>query len=127
MTGHSIQQLFFAGAGRQVQPGVQSIEPEKVAVRLALGRAGTAIAQIAKVVLALDDEERAGDVRDVGSRRALPEEVLLGLIFFNDTATNEIYPLSLHDALPISNGNRNDCPRAHQIFHREGLSVLCNI
>src|SRR6202165_6354803 len=24
------------------------------------------------------------------------------LIFFNDTATPEIYPLSLHDALPIS-------------------------
>src|SRR5256885_16113617 len=24
--------------------------------------------------------------------------------FFNDTATTEIYPLSLHDALPISNG-----------------------
>src|SRR2546426_11920056 len=26
------------------------------------------------------------------------------LIFFNDTATTEIYPLSLHDALPISEG-----------------------
>src|SRR2546430_11917145 len=25
--------------------------------------------------------------------------------FFNDTATTEIYPLSLHDALPISTGN----------------------
>src|SRR3990172_7290009 len=25
------------------------------------------------------------------------------LFFFNDTATTEIYPLSLHDALPISN------------------------
>src|SRR2546430_13103100 len=24
-----------------------------------------------------------------------------GLFFFNDTATTEIYPLSLHDALPI--------------------------
>ena len=24
--------------------------------------------------------------------------------FFNDTATTEIYTLSLHDALPISNG-----------------------
>src|SRR3984885_9290312 len=24
-----------------------------------------------------------------------------GIIFFNDTATTEIYPLSLHDALPI--------------------------
>src|SRR6202162_6669117 len=28
------------------------------------------------------------------------------LRFFNDTATTEIYPLSLHDALPISGGFR---------------------
>ena len=26
-----------------------------------------------------------------------------GFFFFNDTATTEIYTLSLHDALPISN------------------------
>src|ERR1022692_4299494 len=26
---------------------------------------------------------------------------ILGFFFFNDTATTEIYPLSLHDALPI--------------------------
>src|SRR2546430_16701034 len=31
----------------------------------------------------------------------LPTEVLL-FFFFNDTATTEIYTLSLHDALPIS-------------------------
>src|SRR2546422_10417832 len=30
--------------------------------------------------------------------------------FFNDTATTEIYTLSLHDALPISNGGAE--PRA---------------
>src|SRR5256885_13028355 len=28
--------------------------------------------------------------------------VLILFFFFNDTATTEIYPLSLHDALPIS-------------------------
>src|SRR5260370_39038305 len=28
------------------------------------------------------------------------------LFFFNDTATTEIYTLSLHDALPISEGDR---------------------
>src|SRR2546430_17107273 len=28
--------------------------------------------------------------------------LLLVFFFFNDTATTEIYPLSLHDALPIS-------------------------
>src|SRR4051812_49839506 len=27
---------------------------------------------------------------------------MLSFFFFNDTATTEIYPLSLHDALPIS-------------------------
>src|SRR3712207_8739739 len=29
-----------------------------------------------------------------------------GLFFFNDTATTEIYTLSLHDALPIFRGRR---------------------
>ena len=28
--------------------------------------------------------------------------MLFGFFFFNDTATTEIYTLSLHDALPIS-------------------------
>src|SRR2546429_1219489 len=32
--------------------------------------------------------------------------------FFNDTATTEIYTLSLHDALPICPG-RNGAPAAH--------------
>src|SRR5258708_28795979 len=40
---------------------------------------------------------------------------LLSFFFFNDTATTEIYTLSLHDALPI-------CPRplanAHRCFRR---------
>src|SRR6266705_3364464 len=35
---------------------------------------------------------------------------LLILFFFNDTATTEIYTLSLHDALPIFRGHR-DAPR----------------
>src|SRR3990167_8452515 len=30
--------------------------------------------------------------------------------FFNDTATTEIYPLSLHDALPISRGKTAIAP-----------------
>src|SRR5476651_2909005 len=33
---------------------------------------------------------------------ALPRCLSLLLFFFNDTATTEIYTLSLHDALPIS-------------------------
>src|SRR2546430_10317341 len=32
--------------------------------------------------------------------------MLLLFFFFNDTATTEIYTLSLHDALPISPGRR---------------------
>src|SRR5688572_32707942 len=32
--------------------------------------------------------------------------------FFNDTATTEIYTLSLHDALPISNGRGAAAPPA---------------
>src|ERR1044071_986648 len=38
----------------------------------------------------------------VANCRVLVEETLVfGLFFFNDTATTEIYTLSLHDALPI--------------------------
>src|SRR6266446_6698507 len=33
------------------------------------------------------------------------------LFFFNDTATTEIYTLSLHDALPISRRRRTSCSR----------------
>src|SRR2546426_4465123 len=32
--------------------------------------------------------------------------MILTFFFFNDTATTEIYTLSLHDALPISRGSR---------------------
>src|SRR2546430_9784148 len=33
--------------------------------------------------------------------------LILSFFFFNDTATTEIYTLSLHDALPISGVRRN--------------------
>src|SRR6266851_6723375 len=33
--------------------------------------------------------------------------------FFNDTATTEIYTLSLHDALPISNASRTGAGSPH--------------
>src|SRR2546430_12793970 len=36
--------------------------------------------------------------------------VLFLFFFFNDTATTEIYPLSLHDALPISRARRPPPP-----------------
>src|SRR6266566_9828708 len=34
----------------------------------------------------------------------------LFFFFFNDTATTEIYTLSLHDALPIRGSSRGCCP-----------------
>src|SRR6266702_8547993 len=43
--------------------------------------------------------------------------------FFNDTATTEIYTLSLHDALPLSPGDRGDrrsqlCQPLLAVHHR---------
>src|SRR5579872_7628896 len=38
--------------------------------------------------------------------------------FFNDTATTEIYTLSLHDALPISLLRARDAPRGHHATPR---------
>src|SRR5438034_7543081 len=35
--------------------------------------------------------------------------ILLSFFFFNDTATTEIYTLSLHDALPICSGPQMEC------------------
>src|SRR6266542_2082036 len=42
----------------------------------------------------------------LGLLRAMPLLLLLFFFFFNDTATTEIYTLSLHDALPIIDFNR---------------------
>src|SRR3712207_7960723 len=52
--------------------------------------------------------------------------VLLPSFFFNDTATTEIYTLSLHDALPISGGHhrrlpRDRRPRRDQRLRRQGV------
>src|SRR6267154_6522363 len=35
------------------------------------------------------------------------------IFFFNDTATTEIYTLSLHDALPIRTATPGRCSRCH--------------
>src|SRR5437764_7268371 len=40
--------------------------------------------------------------------------MLTYFFFFNVTATTEIYPLSLHDALPISFRSDTDSPRARR-------------
>src|SRR2546422_7227870 len=53
----------------------------------------------------------------------------LSFFFFNDTATTEIYTLSLHDALPISPPGprpRNGCARSSRLTlrARRGLAAL---
>src|SRR3712207_8397596 len=54
------------------------------------------------------------------------------MFFFNDTATTELYTLSLHDALPICWDGRDDAGarvadgtyRVRVIMRRQGRSVL---
>src|SRR6266851_10226878 len=50
--------------------------------------------------------------------------ILIFFFFFNDTATTEIYTLSLHDALPIYREERldPDFPLAHRLLIRCGRS-----
>src|SRR2546427_2651825 len=43
-------------------------------------------------------------------KQCLPYIPFLLFFFFNDTATTEIYTLSLHDALPISCADRQSAP-----------------
>ena len=44
---------------------------------------------------------KEGGVGNDRSRRVRESKEKKGFFFFNDTATTEIYTLSLHDALPI--------------------------
>src|SRR5947209_13454864 len=48
---------------------------------------------------------------------------ILFFFFFNDTATTEIYTLSLHDALPISSSGRRPCPGGGVHAWRLGASA----
>src|SRR3990167_2020228 len=49
--------------------------------------------------------------------------LLFPLFFFNDTAPTEIYPLSLHDALPICRWRLVSEPRSH--LHARWFSKSC--
>src|SRR2546422_7643025 len=44
----------------------------------------------------------------------------MNFFFFNDTATTEIYTLSLHDALPISYN-----PKAHHVVSNASCTTNC--
>src|SRR6516162_11166344 len=60
-----------------------------------------------------------------------------GVFFFNDTATTEIYTLSLHDALPICRGVHHvelgpdthaaELPRDRSEEHTSELQSPCNL
>src|SRR2546430_7835683 len=55
-----------------------------------------------------------------------PSRAVVSFFFFNDTATTEIYTLSLHDALPISLGGgvgRGAQPPAEQLALRRAQGV----
>ena len=73
--------------------------------------AGQACPKVSKPVAQADTEHqfvyytRLGEGREVVMREQLTPDykrVDIQFFFFNDTATTEIYTLSLHDALPIS-------------------------
>src|SRR3712207_7472647 len=59
------------------------------------------------------------------------DELLCFFFFFNDTATTEIYTLSLHDALPISGLNANSwlrfSPSAIAFFQSASCSSLSGL
>src|SRR5256885_7416977 len=48
----------------------------------------------------------------------------LFFFFFNDTATTEIYTLSLHDALPISGKEGNAGKIGYQTFTPDALDIV---
>src|SRR2546422_1175959 len=52
-------------------------------------------------------------------------DLCLSFFFFNDTATTEIYTLSLHDALPIS--HLSSCARDGGPTRRRSIAALCAI
>src|SRR5574342_1220266 len=56
----------------------------------------------------------------IQSQKLYRSSIILFLFFFNDTATTEIYTLSLHDALPISEKSHGYAVD----IHRSGTHLL---
>src|SRR5690349_23165281 len=44
------------------------------------------------------------------------QHISITFFFFNDTATTEIYTLSLHDALPIWKARTKPCPGSSSVY-----------
>src|SRR6266508_4218741 len=49
------------------------------------------------------------------------------LLFFNDTPPTDIYPLSLHDALPISYGSFLDAAISKRPFGDQRYAIYLNV
>src|SRR5258708_6627958 len=81
-----------AGGGRSEEHTSELQSPDHVRCRLLL--VNSALLGVGVAALDRVDPGRQGDDAGAGRRAVAP-------FFFNDTATTEIYPLSLHDALPI--------------------------
>src|SRR2546429_1562722 len=67
----------------------------------------------------------------VMSSMIMHRKSIIFFFFFNDTATTEIYTLSLHDALPICPGRhgRDDAARCQQpqaLVQRPVLGAVCS-
>src|SRR2546427_739674 len=65
-------------------------------------RLNSSHSQISYAVFCLKKKNNVRKLRATSNR---------SVFFFNDTATTEIYTLSLHDALPISTRSRTASPR----------------
>src|SRR3712207_1631150 len=105
---------------------------QQLALSVAHGRVGPQIAHLAFVGRALPHQGRTGFVAQdrkstrlnsshanisyavfcLKKKKLLTSSSYISLFFFNDTATTEIYTLSLHDALPISSRRAPDDPRS---------------
>src|SRR5277367_3164612 len=67
-----------------------------------------------------DDQPQIGEGQE--HRRASADDDAAAFFFFNDTATTEIYTLSLHDALPISKASLSCVSRRFRL-HREDVAA----
>src|SRR5256885_13799983 len=70
-------------------------------------------------VEAIARPRRNGERRRAPTASISKESPAITVFFFNDTATTEIYTLSLHDALPIYRGQAG-AGRRHPLHRRAG-------